>query len=266
MTRLVYERVHDHLRRLKLATVDEVLDNALNAASAGGKSFLDLLDELLGEEVRVRRQASIATRTRLSAMPTRKSLDDFDYAFQPSIDKRVVEELRTLRFVHNAENVVLLGPPGVGKTHIALGLGQEVIQAGFMVYYSSMSTLLERLKAAQRRDALEAKLRVYVKPRLLILDEMGYQPVDREGSSLFFELVTRRYERGSTIFTSNKSFGDWGELFGDAVVASALLDRILHHATVINIKGDSYRMKSRRRTGSPVQNPLTQTQGVDAKG
>lgn len=266
MTQLVYQRVHDHLARLKLTTMDQILDNALNQNNAGDKPFLELLDELLGEEVNVRRAASIETRTRLSALPARKTLDGFDPTFQPSIDPKVIQELRTLRFVHNAENVVFLGPPGVGKTHLAIGLAVEAIEAGFMVYYTSVATLIERLKRAQKRDALEPKMRIYVKPKLLILDEIGYQGVDRDGANLFFQLVTRRYEKGATIFTSNKSFGEWGEVFGDPVIASALLDRILHHATVVNIKGESYRMKSRRRTGTLVQNPETRTMEVDVKG
>lgn len=266
MTGLVYQRVHERLQQLRLLTLERVLDNTLDASNAGDKSFLDLLDELLDHEVAARRQSSFDARLRLSALPARKTLDEFDYGFQPGLDPKIVQELRTMRFVHNAENVLFLGPPGVGKTHLAIGLALEALKAGFQAYYTSLPSLLDRLKRAQRRDQLQATMRVMVNPKVLVLDEIGYQSVDRESATLFFDLITKRYENSSTIFTSNKSFGEWGEVFGDSVLATAILDRILHHCTVVNIRGDSYRLKNRRRTGTNVQIPQTPTPEVSAKG
>jgi DNA replication protein DnaC len=244
---MTYERVHENLQHLKLGTIDEVLDNRLNASQTKDKSFLDILDELLEEEVQTRRANSIETRTRLSGLPTRKTLDDFDYSQQPGIDKTVITELRTLRFLHNAENVLFLGPAGVGKTHLATGLAMEAMRAGFSAYWTTMPSFIDNVQRAQKRDMLHAKLKTYIKPKLLVIDEIGYLRLDRESANAFFHVVTERYEKGSTIFTSNKSFADWGEILGDAVLASAILDRILHHSTVVNIKGDSYRLRNRRR-------------------
>ena len=154
-----------------------------------------------------------------------------------------------MRFVYQAENVVFLGPPGVGKTHLAIGLGIAAIESGFSVYYINASLMIERLKEAHRLDQLDWYLKKLVKPKVLIIDEIGYLPFDSEAAYCFFQLIARRYERVSTIFTSNKSFSEWGEIFQDHVIASAVLDRILHHCTSLNIKGESYRMKERNKHG-----------------
>lgn len=154
-----------------------------------------------------------------------------------------------MRFVHNAENVVLLGPPGVGKSHLAIALGIEAVIAGLSVYFTNAGVLAERLKKANKDDMLEDKLRTLSKYKLLIIDEMGYLPFDSEGAHCFFQLVSKRYEKTSTIFTSNKSYGEWGQIFHDHVIAAAILDRILHHCTTINIKGESYRLKERKKHG-----------------
>jgi DNA replication protein DnaC len=184
-----------------------------------------------------------------AVFPIKKTLEEFNFDFQPSIEKSVIEDLVTLRFIHNAENLVLLGPPGVGKSHIAIAIGIEAVKAGFSTYFVNASNLIEKLKKANREGVLEKKIRDFIRYNLLIIDEMGYLPFDEEGAHCLFQLISKRYERSSTIFTSNKSYGEWGEIFKDHVIAAAILDRILHHCTTINIKGESYRLKERKRQG-----------------
>ena len=179
-------------------------------------------------------------------------MEDFNFEFQPSIDKAVISDLALLRFIYNAENVVFLGPPGVGKSHLAVAIGIEAVQAGLSVYFANAGILIERLKKANSEGLLEDKIRTLAKYKLLIIDEMGYLPFDSEGANCFFQLVSKRYEKTSTIFTSNKSYGDWGEIFHDQVIAAAMLDRILHHCTTINIKGESYRLKDRKKHGLTI--------------
>jgi len=179
----------------------------------------------------------------------RRSSEDFDFDFQPSIDQMVISDLASLRFVHNAENLVLMGPPGVGKSHLAIAMGIEAVNAGFKVYFVNAGTLVEGLKNANLKGILEKKLKALTKYDVLIIDEMGYLPFDNEEAHCFFQLVSRRYEKSSMIFTSNKSYGEWGEIFHDHVIAAAILDRILHHCTTVNIKGESYRLKERKKHG-----------------
>ncbi len=249
MNALVYERVHDNLKRLKLTTIDEYLDNYLEIAAREERSTLEVLDHLLDQEVKSKEDRAREFRMRLAGFPMEKRLEDFDISFQPSLDPAVIRDLASLRFVHHAENVVFLGPPGVGKTHLALALGHEAVKQGFRVSYANASNLIERLMKANRENKLDERIKALTKFHLLIIDEMGYLPFNSEGAHCFFQLISRRYEKSSTIFTSNKSFGEWGEIFGDQVIAAAVLDRILHHSTTINIKGDSYRLKERRRQG-----------------
>jgi DNA replication protein DnaC len=248
MTELViYEKVHRHLQALKMNTADAMLDSALERAVRNDIPHIELLDHILGEEVRHRRASSVETRTRLANLPVRKTLAEYDLEFQPSIERKIFEDLRSLRFLANHENVILLGPPGVGKTHLAIGLGLEAIQAGHSVYYVSSVSMIEKLRNASHRGTLERALKNLCRPKLLIVDEIGYLPMDKEGASLFFQMVSRRYEKGSTIYTSNKSYAEWGEVLGDDIIAGAVLDRILHHSVTLNIRGDSYRLKTRRK-------------------
>jgi len=246
---LAYERLHANLEALKLDVMSSIADNYIELAAKEGKSMVEVLDHLLEQEVSSRNASAVETRLKLAGFPAKKTLEDFDLSYQPSIDKAVIEELRTLRFVHNAECVCLLGPPGVGKTHLAIGLGIEAARRGFSVYYTTAASLLDELRKAEQRDMLDRKLKTFGKYKLLIIDEIGYLPMKREGAHLFFQLVSRRYEKSSTIFTSNKPYSEWGEIMGDPVIAAATLDRILHHSTTVNIKGESYRLKTKRRTG-----------------
>lgn len=253
MTNLAYERLHSNLIQLKLNTIGTILDNYLEIAAKEGKTTLEVIDYLIDQEKHAKDAISHETRMKLARFPIKKRLEEFDFDYQPSIDRNVISDLTTLRFIYNAENVVLLGPPGVGKSHLAIALGIEAVKGGFSVYFINAGILIERLKKANHEGLLEDRLRNLAKYKLLIIDEMGYLPFDSAGAHCFFQLVSKRYEKTSTIFTSNKSFGEWGEIFHDQVIAAAVLDRILHHCTTINIKGESYRLKERRKHGLTIQ-------------
>jgi DNA replication protein DnaC len=249
MSNLAYEHLHHNLKLLKLTTLESILDNYLEVSIKEGKSIIEIIDYLVDQEIQSREARSKAVRMRIAGFPFNKRLDDFDFKYQPSLDRAAIKNITSLRFIRNAENIVFLGPPGVGKTHLAIGLGIEAIEAGFKVYFANASNLIEKLEAADRAKRLDEKMRELSKFHLLIIDEMGYLPFNDYGAHCFFQLVSRRYEKASMIFTSNKSFGEWGDIFRDHVIASAILDRILHHCTTVNIKGESYRLKERRRHG-----------------
>lgn len=240
-----YERVHDYLQKLGLSVTEQTIDNYLE--NSKDKSFMEILDHLLEEEVKSSRSRALEMRLRYSGLPFRKTTEQFDFSFQPSIDKNTINDLLTLRFIHSKENVVFLGPPGVGKTHLSVAIAMRAIESGVMTYYAPAIKLVQVLKKDYDLNRLDYRLSACSKFHLMIVDEIGYLPLTREESNLFFQFVSSRYERRSTIYTSNKSFSEWGEVLGDQVMASAVLDRILHHCTVVNIRGDSYRLKDRKK-------------------
>ena len=240
------------LEQLGLKVAREHLDQAAQQAAAGQWSYTHFLGYLLDGELEERRRRSIELSLQFARFPYRKRLSDFDYAAQPSIDRRLVEELATGRFAAEGRNVVLLGPPGVGKTHLAIALGVRVAELGQRVYFTTAIELARRLAKATRENRLHREMKNLVRPSVLIIDEVGYLTLEGTQASLLFQVIAERYEKQQAIIlTSNKAFADWAGVFaGDAIMASAALDRLLHRATVLNIRGDSYRMKARHRAGT----------------
>lgn len=243
------ERIQEHLQRLRLFKSRERLEAVLQEASTQELSYADFLDQVLTEEVTAKTAKHVTMRTSLARFPFVKGLESFEFGYQPSVDRKQIQALSTCRFVEHGENVVLLGPPGVGKTHLAVGLGLKAIEHGYRVLFTTAAAMLTTLSRAHSEGRLEDKLKVFTVPRVLIIDEIGYLPIDGQGANLFFQLISRRYERGPMILTSNQSFGSWGDVFGDRVIASAILDRVLHHSITVNIKGDSYRLKEKLKAG-----------------
>ena len=234
---LVLDRIESNLTRLRLPRIREILQGVMKSAEDQGKSYLSFLDALLEEEVAQKEQRRIETALKISGLPFIKSIDEFDFTFQPKLDIQKVMSLFDLTFIRQNGNIIFLGPPGVGKTHLAVSLALKACQAGISIYFTNMEDLRKDHEAGR-----PGKGRSYYKSSLVIVDEVGYTPINREECNLFFRFIANRYEKASTVVTSNKAFSDWTELFHDPIIVTAILDRLLHHSTVVNIRGNSYRL------------------------
>ena len=243
------EQIARQCGQLRLTRVGQTLPTLLEQAAQQELSYSAFLSTVRTAEVAAKTVKHQTMRVRMARFPFQKTLEVFDWQAQPSIDPKVIKELATMRFVANGANALLLGPPGVGKTQLSVALGLEACRLGLRVMLTTAAALITMLGKALYEHRLEERLKLLTQPKLLIIDEIGDIPIDRQGANLFFQLVRRRYERGAILLTSNQSLGAWGEVFGDAVIASAILDRLLHHATTVNIKGDSYRLREKRKAG-----------------
>jgi DNA replication protein DnaC len=247
------DRLRTQLADLKMPGALEALDEILAGLDSGTLQAPAAVEALLGAQIALRNHRRLDAAMRSSRLPVVKTLAEFDFSFQPSVKREQLESLHTLGFLERKENVVFLGPPGVGKTHLAISLAIAAAESGRRVYYGTLGDLITSLEEAQAAGRLAQRLKTLIFPSLLIVDEIGYLPISRTGAMLFFQVIARRYEHAATVLTSNKGFEEWGEIFGDEVMAAALIDRLVHHCHIVNIRGNSYRMRHHTELRSTLQ-------------
>ena len=245
----VEERVVSALKRLQLPHLRETLPALLSEAAREELTYLDFLDRILQREVDSKQGKRVRMGLQIAHFPSVRTLEEFDFSLQPSVDERLIQELATGNFIAHGEAVLLFGPPGVGKTHLAIGVGRKVVERGRTVRFTTATALLSTLGKAESEGALTEKLTEFCKPRLLIIDELGYLPFERRAAHLFFQLVNRRYEKGGLLIATNQRVSEWGTVFGDEVLATAILDRLLHRSHTLMITGESYRLREKKKSG-----------------
>ena len=241
-----YQKLITGLDELGIHKMQDYLDTYIELVNTGERSFTQALEELVEIEKRSNKERREAANIKVANFPFIKTLDDYEFDFQPHVNKKELLELNTLGFVEKRENVVFVGSSGVGKTHLATALGITSAKARYQTYFITFENLITQLKKAYQENRLEVRLKFYAKYKVLIIDEIGYMPIDQDTANIFFQLIAKRYGKNSTIVTTNMPFSKWGEFFGSATLANAVLDRLLHHSTVISIKGPSYRRKDKR--------------------
>jgi DNA replication protein DnaC len=249
------DRIRSQLADLKMPGALEALDEVLSQVDGGKLAAAESIETLLGAQISLRNNRRLQAAMRSSRLPAVKMLSDFDFTFQPSIKREQLDSLHDLGFLERRENVIFLGPPGVGKTHLAISLAIAAAQIGRRVYYGTLADLITSLEEAQAAAKLSHRLKTLTHPALLVVDEIGYLPITRNGAMLFYQLMARRYETASTVLTSNKGFEEWGEVFGDDLMATALVDRLLHHCHVVNIRGNSYRLRHHAELWAALNSP-----------
>lgn len=239
----MYANLVNNLDELGFTEVEPYLSEYLTKVSKENVSVQDALINITDREIKLRNKRAAQIQVAVSHFPYVKSLEEYDYTFQPSVNKAEIKDLATLRFLEHAENILFFGTPGTGKTHLATALGIEAAKHRNITYFITCHDLIQTLRKAYDENRLEARLKHFAKYKLLVIDEIGYLPIDKIGANLFFQLIAKRYEHTSTIITTNQPFSKWGEVFSDAMLANAILDRLLHHAHVIKMVGPSYRTK-----------------------
>lgn len=238
-----YNKLLNNLEKLQLTKIKENLDSYLDLINDKKIDVVEALYELTNEEINLREEKVMQGCVQVANFPYIKTLDDYDFSFQPSVNKDKILEFRNLRFIENKENILFVGSPGVGKTHLATAIGIEAAKNRQITYFINCNDLINNLKKAYSENRLENRIKFYNKYKVLIIDEMGFLPIDKDGANMLFQLINKRYEQKPIIVTTNIPFGKWSDLFGDPILANAILDRLLHHSHVFNITGKSYRTK-----------------------